>query len=392
MAERILYLDPFSGISGDMFLASLLDCGLEREEFIEELEDFLPSGVKVKTEKVKKHGITGRSFSVVTKEEQPSRSLADIKDLIENSKLKENVIEGSLKIFDSLAEVEASIHGTNKEDVHFHEVGAVDSIADIVGAALAMERLGLDRLYSAPINTGTGRVNTRHGVLPVPAPATSKLLEKSEAPIYSTGEKGELVTPTGAAILYNYAESFCRPDCVIESTGRGFGKKELDNPNFLRASICRLPGDESENLVMMETKIDDINPELIPPVEEKLYSAGALEVFKRPVQMKKNRTGTLISILLPRSLTERAFEILMRETTTIGVRFYPVSRVKAEREIRMISTRWGGVKVKLAYFKGELINISPEYESCKSLSEKEGVPIKDVYSEARNLASRKLKN
>lgn len=391
MGERkVLFLDPFSGISGDMFLSSLLDCVLNEEEFIPELESFLPSGVKIRTQKTKKWDFTGRTFRVETVENQTSRSLNEIRDLIRSSDLKDEVIRESLQIFETLGEVEASIHGTKKKDVHFHEIGAVDSLADIVGAALAMDHLGFDKLFSAPINTGTGTVDTEHGPLPVPAPATSKLLEKSGAPIYSTGARKELVTPTGASIICHYVESFRRPDCRIESVGRGLGSKRMDHPNFLRVIVGKIEEKEGENLVMMETNIDDMNPELIPPIEEKILSAGALEVFKRPVEMKKNRSGILISVLLPRSLTDTVYELLIRETTTLGVRFHPVERLKTKRETIEVSTQWGEAKAKLAYLNGKVVNVSPEFESCKKIAESKEKPLKDVYSKVRDLASRKF--
>nr|AGF92821.1 protein containing DUF111 [uncultured organism] len=389
MRKKILFLDPFSGISGDMFLASLLDCRLDREKFSLDLESFLPSGVKIKSKKVKKSGFTGTTFKVETAEEQPSRSLKEIRKLIKNSELDAEVIEESLNMFNSLGEAEASIHGTELEEVHFHEIGAVDSIADIVGAALAMERLGIKKLFSAPLNTGTGTVNTRHGRLPIPAPATSKLLEKSNAPIYSTGEKEELVTPTGASIIENYVESFHRPNCKIESTGRGFGSRELSGPNYLRALVGKTESEKEENLVMLETNIDDMNPELFPPVEEKLLSKGALEVFRRPVKMKKNRSGVLVSVLLPRNMAETAFEILARETTTLGARLHPVERLKTERKIKEVSTNWGRAEVKLAYLNDELVNVAPEFESCRKLSNEKGIPLKKIYAEVRDLAYKK---
>ena len=391
--EKILYLDCISGISGDMFLGALIDLGIDEKKFKEEISKILPPEGKIKIQKVKKGPFTGTKFNVeISKKGVKERHLSDIKKLLNSSPLNKELIEKSKKMFDELAEVEAGIHGVSKEKIHFHELGAIDSIADIVGAVLAINLLNVNKIYFSAINVGTGFTEIEHGRVPLPVPATAELLKRAKAPIYSSGINSELVTPTGALLIKHFARGFEMPEMTIENTGIGFGSKEFkESPNFLRAIIGTHEKENPENEVLIETNIDDMNPEFFPSVEKKLLAAGALDVFRTPIQMKKGRGGFILSILCERKDIDTLANVLFHETTTIGVRIHCIERRKLDRKSKKIKTRFGEAEVKLAYLKGKLINISPEFETCEKIAKKKGLPVKEVYEEVKQAANKFFK-
>jgi uncharacterized protein (TIGR00299 family) protein len=391
--EKVLYIDCLSGISGDMFIGALLDLGIDEKEFEEEISKILPPEGRIKIQKVKKGPFTGTKFYVeISKKGVKERHLSDIKKLLNSSPLNKKIIEKSKKMFDELAEVEAGIHGVSKEKIHFHELGAVDSIADIVGVMIAIELLNVKRIYFSPVNVGTGSTQIEHGRVPLPVPASAELLKRARAPIYSSGINSELVTPTGALFIKHFAYSFSMPEIIIQNIGIGFGTKEFKgHHNFLRAMLGIETKKASNNEVLIETNIDDMNPEILPLVEEKLLKSGALEVFKTPVQMKKGRGGFELSLICARKDIETLSSIIFRETTTIGIRIHSIERKKLNRENKKIKTGYGEAEIKLAYLNKELINISPEISSCEKLAKKNNLPVKEIYEEVKQEANKLLK-
>ena len=384
VSEKILYLDCSSGISGDMFLAALLDAGLNQKKLVEKISKVLPKNIRIKVRREKRRGFTGKRFQIENVDDKIERGLKGIKKLLKDSGLSKEITRKSLEMFDELAEIEAEIHGIKKENIHFHELGAIDSIADIVGAVAGVKLLGIEKTYSSKVNIGSGTTEIKHGRVPLPVPATTELLRRCGAPIYSTGMETELVTPTGALILKHFVDSFEIPEMRILAIGRGFGAKEFKKShNFLRVLIGTTQKEWSEEEVLLETNIDNMNPEFYPTIEEKLLSAGALDFYKTPIQMKKGRPGIKISIICTRKDIDKLSEILFRETTTLGIRIQKILRRKLERKIRKVKTEFGEVEVKMAYLNGELVNFSPEYESCKRLAEKTGIPLKMVYEKAK---------
>ncbi len=391
--EKIIYIDCFSGISGDMFIGALLDLGIDEKKFTDELYKILPPEGKIKIKKEKRENFKGTKFDVeVTKNNLEERHLKDIETLLDSSKLEKKIVEKSKKLFEELAEVEAKVHGTTKDKIHFHEVGAIDSIADIVGAVIAIELLQVKEIHFSPINVGTGSTQIEHGRVPLPVPASAELLKKARAPIYSSGMHSELVTPTGALFIKHFVHSFSIPEIQIKNIGIGFGTKEFrGTPNFLRAILGIKIKNESEEEFLIETNIDDMNPEFLPLVEEKLLKSGAFEVFKTPIQMKKGRAGLELSLICARKDIETLTNIIFRETTTIGIRIHSIKRKKLDRENKKIKTRYGEAEAKLAYLNNELINISPELDSCEKLARKNNLPVKEIYEEVKETANKLLK-
>jgi uncharacterized protein (TIGR00299 family) protein len=392
-SERILYIDCFSGISGDMFIGALLDLDIDEKKFTDKISKILPPEGKIKIRKEKRGNFTGKKFEVeVTKKGIEERHLKDIEKLLDDSELDKRIVEKSKQLFEELAEVEAKIHGTSKEEIHFHEVGAIDSIADIVGAVIAIDLLGVNKLYFSPINIGTGSTKIEHGRVPLPVPATAELLKQSQAPIYSSGIHNELVTPTGALFIKHFVHSFSIPEIKIQNIGIGFGSKEFrGTPNFLRAILGTKTKEYPGNEVLIETNIDDMNPEFFPSVEEKLLKTGALDVFRTPIQMKKGRGGFKLSLICKIKDIENLTNILFRETTTIGIRIHSIERKKLDRKKKKIKTQYGEAEVKLAYLNEELMNISPELDSCEKLARKNKLPVKEIYEEVKQTANKILK-
>lgn len=387
---KILYFDCPMGISGDMFLGALIDLGVDFRMMLRELKK-LPLGgekIEVKTAKEVRHSITGTSFRVNLRESHHHRTFKDIKAIIKNSRLSPSVKGLSTSIFKTIAEAEAKIHGISADKVRFHEVGAMDSIIDIVGASIAVTSLGIERFYSSPIPLGSGRVKTMHGTLPVPAPATLEILKG--VPVRESDVPFELTTPTGAAIVKTMAEGYGSvPDMVMDKIGYGAGKKDFKGAaNLLRVIVGRREGPAAaeEGLFILETNIDDMNPQIAGYLMERLFDRGALDVFFTPVTMKKTRPGMLLTVLSSREKKEGLIDTIFDESTSIGVRTYPVERRTLERKTVKVRTPWGPVRVKVSSRDGVAINIQPEYDDCRAIAEKKAVPLKKVMDAAKAAA------
>lgn len=389
------YFDIFSGISGNMILGALVDAGLPLEDLKKELSKLkLDDEYEIISKKVLKNGISGTYVDVQLKEHHHEenhhhhhhhhhhRSLSDIYEIIDKSDLDNDVKAKSKEIFLKLAKAESKMHGVGIEEVHFHEVGAVDAIVDIVGSVVGLKLLGVERVKASPVHVGRGFVRSAHGKIPVPAPATMELLEG--VPVYSIGIESELTTPTGAAIITTIAEEFGpRPYMLITKTSYGAGTRDLEIPNLLRINFGRFIESNlnSDFVNVIETNIDDMNPEFYDVVMEKLFKAGALDVYLTPVQMKKNRPGSLLTILCSDEKTEKIVNVVLKETTTLGLRILKrVQRYFLKREIKEIDTEWGKVRIKIAKSGDEIVNIAPEYEDCKKISIENNIPIKEVYN------------
>lgn len=380
------YFDIFSGISGNMTLGALIDAGLSLEKFKGELSKLgMDDEYEIVSKRVLKNGMSATYVNVeLKKHEHVHRHLQDIQEIIDKSGISKSAKEKSKEIFFQLAKAESKIHGVDINEIHFHEVGATDAIVDIVGSVVGMELLSIERIKASPIHVGNGFVESAHGKIPVPAPATMELL--NGVPIYSIGIKSELTTPTGAAIITTLSEDFGpRPEMRINKTSYGAGTRDLEIPNLLRLNLGEfVESDFKMDFVdVVETNIDDMNPQFYDHVMEKLFEAGALDVFLTPIQMKKNRPGSRITVLVLDELLERVVKVLLSETTTIGVRVSKkVQRYCLEREIKEVETEWGKVKVKVARDRNSILNVSPEYEDCKRISSESNIPLKDVYNAA----------
>jgi uncharacterized protein (TIGR00299 family) protein len=377
----LAYLDCFSGISGDMLLGALLDAGLPLERLQAGLAALSLGGYRLEVEPYSDKGIRGKRVAVEMTEPQPERHLSEIEQIITASQLPPAIQEGALAVFRALAEAEAHVHGVPVEAVHFHEVGAVDAIVDIVGAVIGWHELGIERLYCSPLPLTTGQVQTAHGLLPVPAPATLELLRRVGAPWTPRAAEGELVTPTGAAILARHAR-FETPALVIRQVGYGFGRKQLPWANCLRLCLgepVSVEGVESDEVAVIETNLDNLSGEVLGGLMDRLFQAGALDVTYAPMQMKKNRPATQVSVIAPLDLIDALSLLLLRETTTLGVRISRWHRLKAERRQEVVETPLGTVWVKLKLIGGRVLSISPEYDDCVRLAEDAGLPLHLVY-------------
>ncbi|NLT94014.1 MAG: nickel pincer cofactor biosynthesis protein LarC [Clostridia bacterium] len=381
------YFNCSSGISGNMILGSFVAAGLDLEELKGVLKTLPISGYEIVVKDVLKQGISAKHLDVkLLNKQQPHRHLCHIESIINEGKLPSEVKGLALKIFRKLAQAEAKVHGTDIQKVHFHEVGAVDAIIDIVGAAWGIYKLGITKVYSSPLNVGQGTIKCAHGLMPIPAPATAELLK--DAVTYSNEVQGELVTPTGAAIITTLTSHFgSQPPLKVKQTVYGAGTWDLPIPNVLRLILGEEAGevfgvDDSDKAMVIEANIDDMNPEFYDYLMEKLFNAGAVDVYLTPVQMKKNRPGTLISVTSNLEDHSALIQIILRETTTIGLRMYPVDRVKLTREWQEVNTSWGQVRIKISKNKNKILNVKPEYADCKTLAEKNGVPLKEIWQEA----------
>jgi len=388
---RIAYFDCFSGASGDMILGALIDAGLNARLLKEELKKLRIPTVHLKVKKVLKRGISATQVVVEGRSEGRShRNLKEMLAILDRSRVKGEIKEKSMEIFHRIAAVEARIHRKPLEETHFHEVGGLDSIVDIVGSVWGFQQMGFDRVYVSRVNVGSGFVKCEHGVLPVPAPATLALMK--EKPIYSTGVERELLTPTGAAILTTLGSEFGRmPTMAVERIGYGAGRDELSHPNVLRLMIGT-PGTTSgiEKVVVIETNIDDMNPQFYDYVMEKLLSMEVLDVFLTPILMKKNRPATLLTVIAPSEKLPSVTELLLKETTTLGLRWHEEERARADREIVTLRTKYGRIRFKLGRWEGKVVNVSPEYEDCRRLAVKNRVPLKGIFENARKEAIRLL--
>jgi len=374
-----------------MVLGALTDLSDDPSFLQEELKKLDLKGYSISHKKVKRGVIQATKVDVkVTEKKSSKKNLKSIISIIENSDLAKKIKNDSTKIFRRLAEAEAKVHGTTIEKVHFHEVGAIDSIVDIVGSVIGIHHLSISKIVSSSINTGSGFVKCDHGTLPVPAPAVVEILRGVSC--FSSGVQQELTTPTGAAIITTLADEFASlPNLKIERAGYGAGGIDLkEMPNALRIILGEhsIASESKEEIFVLETNIDDMNPEFYDVVMEKLFQAGAVDVFLTPIIMKKNRPATKLSVLTQQQNVEMLANEVLKNTTTFGVRFYPVGRVMLEREFQEIETAFGKVKVKIGKSDGEICHISPEYEQCKNFSKEQGIPIKKVYEEIQKTVSK----
>ena len=401
---KTAYLDCSSGVSGDMFLGALLDAGLPAERLRAELRKIPLGDYEFKQSRVLRAGLAGTRVEIVVPEKQPERHLRDIEQLIEGSALTKTAKERAIEVFGRIAEAEGKLHDKPAAKVHFHEVGAVDAIIDVVGACAGLELLEVSELVSSPLNVGGGRVEAAHGSLPVPAPATAELLR--DIPIYSSGVEAEMVTPTGAALVTTLARSFGPlPPMKVERIGYGAGARDLrGHPNLLRLFLgerielgTRDSGlgtraansDAGEAIVsVLEANVDDMSPQLYGYLVERALAAGALDVTCSSIQMKKNRPGLEVSVLCAPERSDALAQLLFDETTTIGLRIHETRRKVLDRELVTVETRYGAVRVKVARRDGRVLNVAPEYEDCQRLAAEKSVPLKEVMLAAQ-LAYRK---
>jgi len=383
----IAYFDCFSGASGDMILGALIDAGLSSRLLREELKKLSLPTVRLTISRVLKGGLSATRVKVEGKKEPRShRNLKELLAIIDRSRLEPHIKEKSETIFRRIASVEAEIHRKPVEEIHFHEVGGLDSVVDIVAAVWGFSQMGFERVYVSRVNVGSGFVHCEHGILPVPAPATLALMKGK--PIYSSGVERELLTPTGAAILTTLGSEFgLMPVMRVERVGYGAGRDDLPHPNVLRLMVGS-PAVRMgvERVCVLETNIDDMNPQLYDHVMERLFSMNVLDVFLTPIQMKKNRPATLLTVITEPDRMAAVTEFLLKETTTLGLRWREEERARADREILALTTRYGKIRFKVARWGNEIVNVSPEYEDCRAAARKKGVSLKLVFEEARRIA------
>lgn len=387
---RTLYFDCFAGISGDMTLGALVAAGADARALKERLALLDLDGYGIEFETVDRSGISAtRAVVGVTKDEKPHRHLRDVLAIIEGSRLEESIKRRASEIFRRLAEAEALVHNVAVERVHFHEVGAVDAIVDVVGACIGFELLGVEHFAASALHVGSGTVEMEHGRFPVPPPAVAELLRG--APVYSTEVKGELVTPTGAAIVATLCESFGPlPQMRVEASGYGAGTREYEKfPNVLRVIVgetedAGVVGDKGdEELVIVETNLDDVSPQVLGHLMEQALAAGALDCYFTNVLMKKGRPGVLVSILCPPRDREAMTKLLFEETPTLGVRSYEVRRRALERESVTVETEFGRIALKVGRMSGRVSSATPEYEECREAALRAGVALRVVQDAAR---------
>jgi uncharacterized protein (TIGR00299 family) protein len=378
---KIAYLDCFSGVSGDMFLGALLDAGMPFEELKKGLASLPLEGYSLEMKREMKGSLSATRFVVhVDKEEHGHRHLAEIRKIIKAGDFSKDVQEKSIQIFESVAREEGRIHNHTPEKVHFHEVGAVDSIIDILGVVFGIERMEIGSLWVSSLPVGFGFVETGHGRIPVPAPATLALLEG--VPVYGSGLKKELVTPTGAALVKGLARTFgLLPPMTVEKVGYGAGTRDLrDRPNLLRIIIGRDQSEQQiETVVNLEANLDDTHPEWLGFLMDRLFEAGALDVIFCPVQMKKNRPGVLIQVMGRPEQKDELMNILFTESTTLGVRFQFTQRRILQRSSLVIDSPWGKMLVKKVVGPDGSSSLLPEYEACRKIAEGKRIPIRQLY-------------
>ncbi|MDQ2652502.1 MAG: nickel pincer cofactor biosynthesis protein LarC [Chloroflexota bacterium] len=384
--SRIIVFDPASGASGDMILGALLDAGAPLSAMQEAVSRLGIAGVRIRSEAASSGAVRGTLVTIDAAPDQPARDWQGIQHLLTESALALPVREAALTVFQSLAEAEAQAHNEPIERVHFHEVGAVDAIADVVGACAGLAALGAERVVSYPVAVGAGWVTASHGMMPVPAPATANLLATRRIPIRpnppGAETPGELLTPTGAAILGTLAE-WRVPTFTPIRGGYGFGTKQLPWPNALRAWVGEVDdAADAGGEFLLETNIDDMNSQFFELLTERLFSAGALDVWLSNATMKKGRPATVVSVIAPEARRDAIERTLILESTTIGIRATPIARTRAPRAFRSVATRWGDVRLKLRGWDGRVISAAPEYDDCLRLSREHSVPIREVWAEA----------
>ena len=387
----LAYFDCFSGISGDMTLGALVDAGVGIEVLRTQLEKLHLPGYEITALKVARAGIQATKVHVcLDGKEQPARHLSDIRSIIETSTLSSSIKQKSIRIFERLAQAEAKVHGTTPDKVHFHEVGAVDAIVDIVGSIIGLEVLGITNIAGSAINLGSGTIRTSHGTMPVPAPATAELLKN--IPSYGSSVPFELTTPTGAVILSALGSTFgLMPQMKISRTAYGAGDKEIpEQPNVLRLMIGEpTAAYEEDSSIVIETNIDDMNPQVYDYLIEKLMKQGAQDAYLTPIIMKKGRPAILLSVLTDNAKTDVLLDTIFRETTSIGVRIQETGRKKLTREIKEVDTTYGKVRIKISKRGDEILTATPEYEDCRRIAEERKIPLKQVMEETASQFSRK---
>jgi len=402
---RIAYLDCFSGISGDMFLGALVGAGVPAE-MLKKTVMALNVGARLEISRVSRCGISATKVDVFVHGEKdlprevhlkkkrkvhnshaPRRSLSEIRQIIQQASISASAKDTAIRIFEALGAAEAKVHNCSIDEIHFHEVGAVDAMVDIVCAAVGAEALGVDEIVASPLNVGGGTIKCAHGILPVPAPATVELLKG--APVYSSGVQAELVTPTGAAIVKTLASRFAPfPAMRIERSGYGAGTREFPElPNVLRLTVGEAqagiaPGISQETITVLEANLDDLSPQIFGYVIEQLFEHGALDAFGIPVQMKKNRPGTLLAVLCRPEDASKLTQMIFRETTTLGIRQRQQQRQILERRWEGVHTPWGPVRVKIARMNGAVTSCTPEYDDCRRIAVEHAVPLKSVIQAA----------
>ena len=392
---KIAYFDCFSGVSGDMMLGALLACGADEVEFRERLAALNVPGYELMIQRVTREGIAATDVDVrlLDMDQGHGRHLADIACILEAGALPPRVRQKAVAVFTRLADAEAKIHGTTRDQIHFHEVGAVDAIVDIVGSCLLLDMLGVERIVTSSIPCGYGTITCQHGIMPVPAPATMELLRGF--PVHSVDIRGELVTPTGAAFLTTLADPLAAgkmPTMRVLASGFSAGKKQFkpDMPNLLRVILGETEEDTDragedktpQTVAVLETNLDDQNPEGFDLLMERAFAAGALDVFFAPIQMKKNRPATLLSVLCPPDKADALAVLLFRETGTFGVRVREQRRYTLARSWRTVQTEFGDIRLKVGAWQGEEVTVAPEYEDCKRAAQAHGVPLRRVYEAA----------
>jgi len=391
---KIAYFDCPTGISGNMILAALIDTGLSPSYLTKELKKLRIGGYSLKISNVRKSGFRAKHLDVLIPDKKGGRTIKEIFDIIRKSSLNNNVKQLSRRIFERLFRAESKVHGG--KIYHLHETGAIDAIIDIVGAAIGLDKLGIKDVYSSPLPLGYGPIRSSHGMLPNPAPAAAELLKG--VPVYKKKIKAELVTPTGAAIITTLAKSFTdMPKLELETIGMGAGTFNFPEANILRLFIGESISNFSEDMVaVIETNIDNMNPEYYDHVISALMRAGALDTYITSAKMKKNRPGIILTVLSDLKDKDKLIDRIFSETTTLGIRTYLVKREKLDRCFKRVKTRYGSVSVKIGKIGGTIKNVSPEYEDCAKLSRKTGVPLKVIYDEAKTQAllqvGRSLKN
>jgi len=386
---KLAYFDCFSGISGDMTLGALVDAGLSVDQLRSSLQALQVPGWQLSAEKVWKNGMSATYVKVATEDQSKHRSLSTIVEILEKSQLAVSVRQRAAAIFTKLGEAEASVHDVPLEKIHFHEVGAIDAIVDIVGACIGFDALGIEKFACSALNVGGGTAKMAHGILPVPAPATAKLLQGK--PTYSNGVQRELVTPTGAAIVATLCDHFGpQPPLSVSHIGYGAATADLEGqPNVLRImigecaspSVSAVPGFD-EQISVIEANLDDMNPQIYGYFSDKALAAGALDVYTTPVQMKKNRPGTLLTVLCKPQNANNLMSLIFAETTTFGLRTYQAQRRILPREHLTVTTPYGALRLKLSRLNGRIQHATPEYEDCRKLAESNNIPLHQVITAA----------
>ncbi len=383
---KLAYFDCFSGISGDMTLGALVDAGCDLEHLRAGLRGLQIPGWELSAEKVWKNGMAATYVKVKTEDQSKHRSLSTILEILQKSQLAPEVRHRSAEIFVRLGEAEARVHDVPLEKIHFHEVGAVDAIVDIVGACIGFHALGIEKFACSALNVGGGTAKMAHGVLPVPAPATANLLQGK--PTYSNGVQKELVTPTGAAIVATLCDSFGpQPPMSVTAIGYGAGAADLEGqPNVVRIMIGeaaeKTVAGFDEEIAVIEANLDDMNPQIYGYFLEKALATGALDVYTTPVQMKKNRPGTLLTVLCKPQDTNALMSLIFAETTTFGARAYRSQRRTLPREFLNVATEFGDVRIKISRVNGRILHVAPEYDDCRKLAVEKNIPLQRVISEA----------